>query len=53
MNKIRILTFHQCINYGAILQAFALQKYLNENGTDAEIYNYENHIFKKNSRFLI
>ena len=46
--KIGILTFHQCINYGAILQTFALQKYLNRfDNVNAEVINYENKTFKE------
>lgn len=37
--KIGILTFHRAINYGAVLQAFALQNYLNEK-YDASIIDY-------------
>lgn len=32
MKKIGILTFHDVINYGAVLQAYALQRYLQESG---------------------
>ena len=38
--KIGILTFHWATNYGAILQAYALQTYLKGQGHDAEIINY-------------
>lgn len=38
--KIGILTFHFAHNYGAVLQAFALQKYLIEKGHDVEIINH-------------
>lgn len=37
---IGTLTFHWATNYGAVLQAYALQKFLNENGYDTEIINY-------------
>lgn len=30
MKKIGIITFHRALNYGAVLQAFALQEYLSE-----------------------
>lgn len=39
--KIGILTFHWATNYGAILQAFALQEYLKSIGHDVEIVNYK------------
>ena len=38
--KIGIITFHWATNYGAILQAYALQNYLIEFGHDVEIINY-------------
>lgn len=30
MRKIGILTFHNVMNYGAVLQCYALQKVINE-----------------------
>lgn len=38
--KIGIITFHRAINYGAVLQAFALQRALNKNGYETEIIDY-------------
>ena len=38
--RIGIITFHWATNYGAILQAYALQNYLLELGHDVEIINY-------------
>lgn len=38
--KIGTLTFHWVTNYGAVLQAFALQKFLLSRGFEAEIINY-------------
>lgn len=38
--KIGILTFHSARNYGAILQCYALQRYLIENGHRVSIINY-------------
>ncbi|TWH79377.1 polysaccharide pyruvyl transferase family protein [Sedimentibacter saalensis] len=35
--KIGVITFHQALNYGAILQAYAFQKFVDENFTDVEI----------------
>lgn len=31
--KIGILTFHCAINYGAVLQAYALKEFLKKNGS--------------------
>lgn len=38
--KVGTLTFHMAYNYGAMLQAYALCKKLNEMGYDAEIIDY-------------
>ena len=38
--KIGILTFHCAHNYGAVLQAYALQEAVKELGYDVEIINY-------------
>lgn len=38
--KIGILTFHCAYNYGAVLQAFALQKYLQQMGNNVHIIDY-------------
>ena len=38
--KIGILTFHCAHNYGAVLQAYALQEYLKSSGNDVEIPDY-------------
>lgn len=45
---VGILTLHNAINYGATLQALALQKYIEELGVDVEIIDYRNkHIEEK------
>jgi hypothetical protein len=38
--KIGTITFHWATNYGAVLQAFALQQYLKKSGFECEIINY-------------
>lgn len=38
--KIGILTFHRAINYGAVLQAYALQHVLREQGHEALVIDY-------------
>lgn len=38
--KIGILTFQQAINYGAVLQLYALQKTIRKLGIDSEVINY-------------
>ena len=41
MNKrAAVITFHRALNYGAILQAFALENILAEIGVHAEIIDY-------------
>lgn len=40
--KIGILTFHRAYNYGAVLQAYALQKYLSLQGHDVGMIDYKN-----------
>lgn len=38
--KIGILTFHRALNYGAVLQCFALNETLRKKGHDVEIIDY-------------
>lgn len=46
--KIAIMTFHWATNYGAVLQAFALQNYLSKLGHIVEIIDYYPNKYKKN-----
>ena len=39
-SKVGILTFHRAYNYGAILQAFALQNAMQQLGVESEIVDY-------------
>lgn len=48
MKKVGILTFHNTTNYGAILQCYALQKYINDTHVECEVINYNNKFLKKN-----
>ena len=41
MKKIGIITFHRAKNYGAVLQAYALQHTLEQLGSDCEIVDYK------------
>lgn len=43
--KIGIITFHWATNYGAVLQAFAMQTVLAQMGHDVEIINYKSKQF--------
>ena len=38
--NIKIITCHDVYNYGASLQAYALQTYLKQKGHDVEIIDY-------------
>lgn len=40
--KTGIITFHHAFNYGAYLQAYALQKHIEAEGHDCEIIDYRN-----------
>ena len=40
--KIGLISFHNAANYGAALQAYALQKYLQKQGCSCEYINYVN-----------
>lgn len=44
--KIALLSFHNAANYGAALQAYALEKFLLDNGIDCEYINYVNYTRK-------
>lgn len=46
--KIGILTFHWAANYGAVLQAYALQQALKSLGANVEIIDYYPASYKKN-----
>lgn len=46
MTRIGILTFHRAINYGAVLQAYALQKTLQRLGADCTIIDFRSHIIE-------
>lgn len=42
--KIGIITFHASFNYGSMLQAWAMQTYLEKQGHDVRIVNYRSHV---------
>lgn len=44
--KVGVITFHRALNYGALLQAFALRYSLAELGADAEILDYRNQVIE-------
>lgn len=45
--KIGIITFHWATNYGAVLQAYALCRYLYETGNEAQLIDYYPRKYKK------
>ncbi len=47
MKKVGVLTFHRAYNFGAVLQAYALQRSIEKNGYDCQIIDYRNHIIEK------
>ena len=40
MKKIGIITFHRAINFGGVLQTYALHKYLENIGIESEVIDY-------------
>lgn len=48
--RIGIITYHNGSNYGAALQAFALQEYLGTIYNDVKIINYDNYFISKGLR---
>ena len=47
MKNIAIITFHRALNYGAVLQSYALQNFLNNNGYATKILDYRNEFFEE------
>ena len=50
--KVGILTFQQAINYGAVLQLYALQKTIQKLGVDSEVINYISPKLKKDYKII-
>ena len=44
--KVGILTFHRALNYGAVLQAYALKTVIAEKGHNAEVVDYRNEVIE-------
>lgn len=44
--KIGILTYHRALNYGALLQAFALKTTLEQNGAEVSVLDYRNEVIE-------
>ncbi len=45
--KVGIITFHRALNYGALLQAFALRHSLSKLNVDAQVLDYRNSIIEE------
>lgn len=50
--KIGILTIHNSTNYGAVLQAFALNKYIRDLEYDCQVIDYQQHELFKYTKVL-
>lgn len=51
--KIGILTFHCAINYGAVLQAYALKEFLKKMGHNVYVIDYKPYYLKKPYRIFL
>lgn len=51
--KVGILTFHYAINYGAVLQAYALSKACEKFGCDVEVINYYTRSHERANNIII
>lgn len=52
MKKVGIITYHFALNYGAVLQCFALQKYLQEKKYEVVILNFVSEIQDQNNNII-
>lgn len=52
MKKTGILTFHRALNYGAVLQCYALQRVLESKGCDVEVIDYRQAWIEEFYRFV-
>ena len=50
--KIGLLTFHRAHNYGAILQAYALQQFLVKEGHEVEVIDYRPEYIEQSYSFI-
>ena len=51
--EIGILTWHKALNHGAVLQAYATQNYLKNNGNDALVLDYDRTVSDQRSFWTI
>ncbi len=52
MKKIGIITYHKHYNYGTMLQAYALQKKIDDLGYESEIINFKNDMSLSKGKLL-
>ena len=52
MGKIGILTFHNVINYGGVLQCMALQDFLKSYNYEVEVINYKSKHISENNKLI-
>lgn len=50
--KIGILTFHNAINYGAVLQCYALKEFLSQRGHDVQVIDYRVPIIEEYKKMI-
>ena len=50
--KIGVITFHRALNYGAVLQAYALQTFLNAQGYESSLIDYFPETFKTERKII-
>lgn len=50
--KIGILTFHRAINYGAVLQAYALQRHLENQNVEVDVIDYRSEVIEESYRLF-
>ena len=50
--KINIITFAHAYNYGAMLQAYSLRKFLEDNGYETKILDYRDYYIEKNYKAI-
>ena len=52
MKEIRIITFNNAHNYGAILQEYALIKKIQDLGNNVRVINYQNNVIGRHYKII-
>lgn len=50
--KLGTVTFHRAVNYGAVLQTYALQRIINEKGQECEVIDYQCEAFRDSYKVI-